>query len=129
MMNYPRFGKFDSYACFGEARSVVVGQFTVRAVIEHDQDSSPDEYDCYSDEDKARWRNDDWHFCGIVLHVSCGGVVIDDHAASLWGIELNLLDQNDYLSDVADELLPDAIESAKRTAKALVDLLKKEVEA
>lgn len=57
------------------------------------------------------WRQDKWFYCGIVLSVSFEGVVLDDHAASLWGIEANYPDSdNVYLTDVANELLPEALD-------------------
>ena len=58
------------------------------------------------------WFADDWFYCGIVLSVSRAGVLLDDHSASLWGIEANYPDSgNAYLGTVADELLPEAIET------------------
>jgi len=39
---------------------------------------------------------------------------MDDHAASLWGIEANYPDSdNAYLTEVANGLLPEALEAAK----------------
>ncbi|MEM7727914.1 MAG: hypothetical protein AAF311_01430 [Pseudomonadota bacterium] len=59
------------------------------------------------------WEADEWFYCGVVLTVSREGVVLDDHAASLWGIEANYLDSdNAYLSEVANQLLPEALETA-----------------
>lgn len=31
------------------------------------------------------WCNDDWHYVGVILSVEKNGVVLDNHAASLWG--------------------------------------------
>jgi hypothetical protein len=60
------------------------------------------------------WRGDDWFYCGIVLSVAFDGVVLDDHAASLWGIEANYPDSdNAYLTDVANELLPEALDAGR----------------
>lgn len=60
------------------------------------------------------WCDDEWHYCGVVLSVSRAGVTLDDHAASLWSIETNYPgSDNSYLSEVADELLPEALDVAR----------------
>jgi hypothetical protein len=66
------------------------------------------------------WRKDEWFYCGIVLSISKGGVTLDDHAASLWGIEANYPDaDNSYLSEGADELVPDALRAARAAIATL----------
>jgi hypothetical protein len=56
------------------------------------------------------WRKDEWFYCGIVLSAAFEGIVLESHAASLWGIEANYPDSdNAYLSEVANELLPEAL--------------------
>ena len=72
----------------------------------------------------AAWKNDEWFYCGIILSVKIEDVELTDHAASLWGIEANYPDsQNEYLSEVANELLGQAMLAAKsereRQAKIL----------
>lgn len=60
------------------------------------------------------WRKGDWFYCGIVLSVSLEGVTLSDHAASLWGAEANYPDSdNAYLSEVAGDLLPEALDEAR----------------
>lgn len=59
------------------------------------------------------WCNDKWHWVGVVLAVYKGGIELADHAASLWGIDAGD-NEDDYLTDVADELLPEALEAAQR---------------
>ena len=62
----------------------------------------------------AAWKNDEWFYCGIILSVSIGETELTDHAASLWGIEANYPDSdNAYLSQVPNELLPEALDAAK----------------
>lgn len=62
----------------------------------------------------AAWKNDDWYYCGVVLSAAIDGLTLTDHAASLWGIEANYPDSdNAYLAEVANELLPEALEAAK----------------
>jgi hypothetical protein len=60
------------------------------------------------------WRKDEWFYCGIVLSVALEGVELDSHAASLWAIEANYPDSdNAYLTDVANELLPEALDAGR----------------
>lgn len=66
------------------------------------------------------WRKGDWFYCGIVLSVSLEGVMLTSYAASLWGIEVNYPDtDNSYLTDVANELLPEAVAVARETLARL----------
>ena len=51
------------------------------------------------------WCNNDWTYVGVVLSVARNGVTLDNHAASLWGIES---DCGDYLAEVAEDLVDDA---------------------
>ena len=62
----------------------------------------------------AAWKADDWYYCGVILSAAIDGLTLTDHAASLWGIEANYPDSdNAYLAEVANELLPEALEAAK----------------
>lgn len=66
------------------------------------------------------WCRDEWWWGGVVLSVEKAGVVLDDHAASLWGIECNYPESdNSYLTEVANELLPEAIEAGKAVMEKL----------
>jgi hypothetical protein len=66
------------------------------------------------------WRRGDWFYCGIVLSVSLDGVDLAPHAASLWGIEANYPDtDNSYLTEVAGELLNEALAAARETLARL----------
>lgn len=60
------------------------------------------------------WRKGDWFYCGIVLSVAFEGVTLDTHAASLWGVEANYPgSDNANLTEVANELLPEALDAAR----------------
>ena len=66
------------------------------------------------------WRKDEWFYCGIVLSVALEGITLDAHAASLWGIEANYPgSDNSYLSEVAQELLPEALDAGRAAARRL----------
>ena len=62
----------------------------------------------------AAWKNDEWFYCGVILSAKIDELELTNHAASLWGIEANYPDSdNAYLTEVANELLFEAIEAAK----------------
>lgn len=122
--------KFDTYACAGDTITCEMEGFMFTATIEHDQCYKIDDDEshnidrevtgCNDAQQKklidAReaWYKDDWFYCGIVISVSRNGVELDEHAASLWGIECNYPGSNNaYLSEYANELLDEAIEAAR----------------
>ncbi len=136
--------KFDAYVCIGDTIICTVDGYTVTARISHDETpDAPDERrdgfwpSLYPNDagfigagngwrdrfDKAQakaervmaaWKNDEWYYCGVILSVAIDGITLDDHAASLWGIEANYPDSdNAYLSEIANELLPEALKAAK----------------
>jgi hypothetical protein len=105
--------KFQSYVCIGDSVEWTTGGFDLKATIRHDHDTKPEHYECYSEEQITRWKNDEWFYCGLVVSVSFNGVPLTDHAASLWGIDCNLGEDNKYLDDVAKELEGEAIEEAR----------------
>ena len=135
--------RFDAFVCEGDTITTEAEGFTVTARVARDDCAdAPDQRqdgfwpsldpqdagfigagktDADLDTAKARakavmdaWEADAWFYCGIVLTVRRAGVVLDDHAASLWGIEANYPESdNAYLAEVADELLPEALEAAR----------------
>jgi len=69
------------------------------------------------------WRKGEWFYCGIVLSVSVDGVELAPHAASLFGLEANYPEtDNSYLTEVAENLLPDAITTAREVLARLARL-------
>lgn len=69
------------------------------------------------------WRRGEWFYCGIVLSVSLEGVELAPHAASLWGIEANYPEtDNSYLTEVAGNLLPEALAAARAVLDRLATL-------
>ncbi|OZB12318.1 MAG: hypothetical protein B7X53_18345, partial [Hyphomonas sp. 34-62-18] len=69
------------------------------------------------------WRKGEWFYCGIVLSVSLDGIELAPHAASLWGIEANYPEtDNSYLTEVAGNLLPDALAAAREVLTRLTAL-------
>lgn len=66
------------------------------------------------------WREGQWFYCGIVLSVALESVTLDPHAASLWCIEANYPgSDNAYLTEVAQELLPEALDAGRDIVQRL----------
>ena len=69
------------------------------------------------------WRKGEWFYCGIVLSVSLDGVELAPHAASLWGVAANYPEtDNSYLTEVAGNLLPEALAAARDVLARLAAL-------
>lgn len=68
------------------------------------------------------WCDNDWSYVGIGITVSRLGVPLTDSTTnSVWGNELNASgSDNDYLTENANNLLPDALASARKKLAALV---------
>ena len=146
--------KFGSFVCEGDSLTCEADGFTVTArIVRDDCADSPDQRQdgfwpsLYKDApgfigpgngwrerfDKAQaraeavmegWRKDEWFYCGIVLSVRFEGITLDDHAASLWGIEANYPDSdNAYLTEIACDLLPEALAAAKAAQARLCERL------
>jgi len=151
---------FDSFVCEGDSLTCETHGFTITArIVRDDCGDAPDQRQdgfwpsLYKgaagfigagngwrerfDTAQARaeavmeaWRKDEWFYCGIVLSASVDGVTLDDHAASLWGIEANYPDSdNAYLAEVANELLPEAIDAAKTERTRLCAVLCQQTDA
>lgn len=106
---------FDSYACSGDTVTWVPKNnnphgFTLMARLEHDTDTKPSDNECYPVQKVKDWENDKWSFVGVVLSVHKDRVTLDDHAASLWGIECNYnARSNLYFAQVCKELESEAL--------------------
>jgi hypothetical protein len=119
-MKYPKTSKhgiphFHSFACSGDSVSWTPKKnnphgLTITARLEHDTDTKPSDNGCYSVQKVKDWENDKWSFVGVVLSVHKDGVTLDDHAASLWGIECNYnARSNLYFARVCKELESEAL--------------------
>lgn len=112
-------GKFEHFACEGDAITCEIDRFEITArILRDDCPDAPDERQdgfwpseyigdpgfirpgpnwrhrlaearAKAEAIMAAWREDEWLFCGIVLSVSREGVTLCDCAASLWGVEAN----------------------------------------
>ena len=136
--------RFDSFVCEGDSIAVEIDGFEIAARIFRDdcpdapdqrQDGFwPSEYigdpgfigpgpnwrqrlaqaQAKADAVMTAWKNDEWFYCGIVLSAAREGIILDNSAASLWGIEANYPGtDNAYLTEVANELLPEALSAVR----------------
>jgi hypothetical protein len=137
---------FDDFVVVGKRIYAEIDGFSIAARIEYDHDRHIDDDDCHNTDQKVTgcndeqqkkllkarraWIKDEWFYCGVVLSVCKNGVSLNKHAASLWGIEANypkdcsgLADTdshpNRYLTEVANELLDEALEAGKKVLESL----------
>lgn len=132
--------KFGPFVTPGDSITCQVGRFTATATIHHDDNpDSPDQrnegfwpsHDPHAagyvrpenfeaEQAKATrimdaWKRDEWHYSGVAVTIECEGVqLLGPYDCALWGIERNYPDSdNSYLSEVANELLPEAVAMAE----------------
>jgi hypothetical protein len=137
--------KFADYVCEGDYIECEVDGFKCRATLYLDDDtaSPPERGDGFwpsqnpndtgyvsenFDEAMTRakevlkaWETGEWHYYGVAVTVSKKGIpLIGKYIHALWGIEGNYPgSNNDYLVEVANDILPEAIRTAKDTIKNL----------
>jgi hypothetical protein len=136
---------FDRFACIGDTIEAEVGGFLIEARLEDDPyHESPDKADegfwpsldpsdpgyigpkshatLWRHMQRAQaildaWQRGEWSWCGVVLSVYRNGVLLDGHAASLWGLGLNYPTftkrgqerSNCYLTECAEGMIPEAL--------------------
>jgi len=131
---------FDKYLCVGDTITTQLDGYEFTARVEYDDDYNIDSDDkfntklwvtAYNDiqkkqilDDEHAWFNNKWFYGFISIHASFNGVSLPIFV-SLGGLEINLRDSNKYLLDVANELLPEAIEEAKKARLELIEKLTK----
>lgn len=121
MQTENKFPAFSKYVCAGDSVSVNCGPYTITARIVPDDDMRPTDFDCYGSDEMKAWERGDWSFVGIVLSVSVDGFRLDSHAASLWGIDCNFPGgDNAHLQEIANDLLPEALERAETIRASLL---------
>jgi hypothetical protein len=112
----PKFGK---YANVSDSVTWVRGIYDMRAVLHHDGDTKPTDFDYCSDDEVAAWAQDEWFYVGVVVTASLGGT--DLGSASLWGVACNFPNSdNDRLSEVAGELQAEAIAEADAQREVII---------
>lgn len=130
---------FDDYVCQGDW---IVAEnesgFDVIATVHRDEDYHIDDDDVHNPDQSVTgcndiehlkvlsileaWFDDEWFYCGVVLSVIKNGVTLVNYGPALWGIEANYPGgDNSYLTEVANELLPEAIAEAKEVLARLTE--------
>ena len=119
--------KFDNYIVIGDFVEYAPTEnnprgFTIRATIVEDGDTTPSDYDCYTEEQIEQWERDNWFYCGVILSVYKAGACLSANAASLWGVECNFPEvSNSYILDVVKELESEALQEAEIILQKLID--------
>jgi hypothetical protein len=102
---------FDTYVCRDDQITIERDGHKYVARIEWDCDTNVDDYDGMDDDVIKAWKNDEWHYVGVVVYPVCPHCdeVSTKRSESLWGIESNLPGAEracaNYLSQVAHELI------------------------
>jgi len=137
---------FDKYACVGDKITCEVDGFAATATVYRDDYSdAPDKHDdgfWPSNDPKAAgyvlpenyddeflkalrvmqaWKDDRWFYCGVAVTVERADIALNGkYANALWGIDCNYPgSDNAYLSEVANELLSEALDAAKASVGKL----------
>ncbi len=79
------FGDRSGYACFGDKISCTVDGVEYTARLEPDNDSRPEDADCYNDKQIKAFYKDEWNYCGVVIEAERNGWT-KDNLASLWAL-------------------------------------------
>jgi hypothetical protein len=140
--------KFAKYACERDSIKCVIGKYTaVARIYRDDLYDSPDERNdgfwpshCrdvagYVPPERFKeamakaqsvmraWELGEWWYCGVCVTIERAGVQLTgqyDHA--IWGVECNFPDSdNSWLTEIANDLLPDAIKAAEAKIAALLE--------
>ena len=99
--------------CIDDHITCEVGSITYQARIVADSCTRPDDFDeGYTWKDRERWEQDDWYYCGVVLSATTHDGWSKDYLQSRWGVEVNITDSNDYLREIANELLAEQLAEA-----------------
>jgi hypothetical protein len=70
--------------------------------IHHDEDVTPDEFDCYSPEDIAAWQADEWRFVGVRVKYETGRFsTLTVETGGLWGVDYHGCESHEYVLVVA----------------------------
>ena len=117
--------KFDKYVCTGDYVEKEWNGLTLHAQLLHDDFMTPDDFDCYTEEQIESWKRGKWFFGGIVVSLLSDDVVIGRNLASLWGLDCNIVDDNSYLDEVAEELFEEAEDEAREVVSDLLHKLSK----
>lgn len=141
--------KFKAYAFDGDTIECEVEGFRCTATLHYDDDLTPpdERSDGFwpSEDPKAAgyvgperfteeheraqevmraWKNDEWFYGGVEVSVSKAGIILTPaYRFALWGVECNYPgSDNSYLVEVANDLLPEALDYAKAKIEELKTL-------
>ncbi|ARJ66126.1 hypothetical protein WV31_10850 [Magnetospirillum sp. ME-1] len=120
--------EFDSFASEGDKIEGYRDGFNLTARLVFDEDADPrTDWDEADEKYIESWLNDEWLFVGVVLSVSYNGILLDKHAASIWGCDCNFprkdgTNPNDHLTGWAEELADEAVRAGEA---ALAELREK----
>ena len=108
---------FEKFESPGKSIACEVEGFTVRARLHLDEDSRCEE----GDAGYAAWCRDEWNYWGVSVTVFKHGVQLTgEFSHALWGIGVEETD-DDYLREVANERIPEALADARAVLAKLCE--------
>lgn len=119
-----KFPQFASFAMEGDSVTWESEGFTLTARLKYDTDTTPMDYECYSPIKIKQWKNNEWFYVGVIIAISKNGVMLDEHAASRWGVDCNYSKtSNKYLSTIAGNMEGEALEIGKIEVERMIKAL------
>ena len=111
--------------------------YNLTLVAYYDEDTKPDEFDCYTEKQHQAWREDSWHFATLGVFASKSGIKLGEDF--IGGVEFGwipITDEHDNQTGeekidleslvsepyhYLDDLISNAIEQAKLTLERLTN--------
>jgi hypothetical protein len=82
--------------------SMTVDGIEISVQMADDNDATPADYECYSDEDVCRFNDGEWKFVGIKMTVAVGSA---ECSASVWGVDHGY-ERTGEIEHLRDDILP-----------------------
>lgn len=129
-MKYPKQSKygiphFSSFACSGDtvtwkpSRGNPAG-LMLTATLHLDEDTNPTDFECHSKKKIKEWHNGGWSYVCVVISVSRNGIMLDNRAVALWGVECNYNERSNlYFAQVCKELESEALAAGNEVLSKL----------
>lgn len=106
---------FKDIAKYHDTITCEIGDFKIFAEIVEDSHTRPVDFTVG---DVNRWKNLQWCFCGLIVHVYVFDTLINNRSI-LYGLELNFTKNNHHLRHFANDLLVEALVFTNKELKIL----------
>lgn len=102
--------------------------YDFRVEVVKDLDGRPDDFDCYSEDDVAAWKRDDWEYIIVTVTPVSGEVAYEGAAQSLGGVEYGFfagrwLDRKELEQYPLPDLIKEATHEADEIQARMVNAM------